>query len=204
MNSYLEFKGRPRTIVYKEGADYVIVEVMTIVYISKGSMNLFTYTELPSDFFERNLSVEELYIELYKYKVKSSGEKGFKVDGMWISVESINLEKSIENFFVPSVIFGLDESRAIRGIDVIIYTYLAKVASIKRAGVVKFEIGDLYNKTKLRKTQIKTSINNLVRMGIIIPDKKSGYYLIEELDLFFTNPEQVMEIESMANSILKD
>ncbi|MDQ0232706.1 hypothetical protein [Metabacillus malikii] len=165
---------------------------------------MFTYTEIPSDLFERNLSAEELYIEIYKYKVKSSGEKGFKVDGTWISVESINLEKRNENFFVPSVIFGLDDSKAIRGIDVIIYTYLAKVASLIKSGTVKFEISDLYNKTKIRKTQIKTSLNNLARMGIIKPDKKSGYYLIEELDLFFTNPEQVMEIERMANSILKD
>lgn len=164
---------------------------------------MITYTALPINFFEKQLNDKELYIDLYRYHVKSLKEEGFEVDGKWYSVDSVKLDKEVEKFYVPAVIFSAESIGEVRGIDTVVYAYLSLLACKSKDGSFKLNIGEIYDKTKIRKTEIKASINKLVRLELIESTKVSGIYVIEELKILLLNPYDAKEYDQLISSFFE-
>lgn len=157
-----------------------------------------SFTELPVNFFERSLSDEELYIDIYRYHAHTIEKEGFYVRGEWVSAKKINLN-SEETFYVPSLIFVYDRQDFIRGIDVVVFAYLCYVAYKNKTGTVKVDVGEISRKTKIKKTQVRISINNLIREEFLLPSPVSGYFIIGELKY----PDLWLQYEDILQYLLK-
>lgn len=142
---------------------------------------MISFTVLPTDLFERSLSDEELYIEIYRYYAYTIGKEGFKVRDEWVSAKSVDLNEN-EVIYVPTITFLYESEGVIRGIDLVIYAYLCYRGYKNKTGYVKLDVTEIAMKTKIRKTEIRVSINNLVREECLHLSDKSGYYLIGELE----------------------
>ena len=110
---------------------------------------MLSFTELPTDFFERSLSDEELYIELYRYHAYTVGKDGFKVRDEWVSAKNVDLSED-EVIYVPTTIFFYEREGVFRGIDLVIFAYLCYVGYKNKTGNVKLDIVEiaLENKNK--------------------------------------------------------
>lgn len=151
---------------------------------------------LPNNIFDSSFSNDELYEQIYKYLASQMEMDGYgSVKGLEpVGILNLSELKEEEKFYVPTTIVGADRGGLIRGIDVIIYAYLCYMAYEIDNSIVKLEINEIANKTKIKKTQIRQSINNLVREECISPDpSKSGYYSIVEL----ANPSTILETEAL-------
>lgn len=158
---------------------------------------MITLTDLPLTFFERSMNDEELYIDINCYAAANIGQKGFYVKDQWISAKIVTDDKK---FAVPTSIFAAEEVGDLRGADVLVFAYLCYISFMNKNSTVKLEVGDIAQKTKIRKTQIRRSINNLIREGFLLSSNKSGYYIIME----FENPEELIENEALLNAIKND
>ncbi len=139
-------------------------------------INLFL---LPANLFDKSLSDIELYGEIYKYFDQQIYNLRNRTN------EEINYG-SKERFFVPSSIVGADHGNDVRGIDLVVFTYLCLLAFNTERHTVKLDVNELAKKTKIKKTQIRLSISNLIRAYLIESASKSGYYTIIELDLLIS------------------
>ncbi|WP_188453363.1 hypothetical protein [Virgibacillus oceani] len=155
---------------------------------------MITLTELPITFFERSLTDEDLYIDIHCYATANMGQNGFYVKDKWISAKTVTDGKK---FTVPTSAFAAENIGDIRGADVIVFAYLCYVACKNENCTVKLEVGDIAQKTKIKKTQIRRAVNNLLREGFLVTSTKSGYYIITE----FEYPDELAANKSLLRAI---
>lgn len=131
---------------------------------------------LPTSLFNQSFTDAELYEKIYKQFDK-------QVETFLGGTDEKLTSNGEKSFFVPSNAIAAEYGGEIRGIDLVVYVYLCLLVFNNQENTVKLEINGLANRTGIKKTQIKHSINHLVREQLISESSRSGYYTVLELEL---------------------
>ncbi|WP_153125968.1 hypothetical protein [Peribacillus tepidiphilus] len=156
---------------------------------------------LPNSLFDSNLNSEDLYAHIYSYFSFHLEKEGYgKIEGFDYQ-ELVDLESlaEFEKFYMPINIIAAHLYGLIRGIDVVVYAYLCYIAFESDNSTIKPNIGEIAMKTKIKKTEIRNSINNLVSLKILIHSSNSGYYSIIELK----HPTIIFKTEALMRDMKK-
>lgn len=147
------------------------------------------FTELPANIFDNDNDYEEIYSILYAFFNKTINPTFLESEKISSQIIELMETNKKEVFYIPSPVFIEEQMGVISSIDLVIYTYLCKSAFLNGSGKAQVNINTIHHKTHIKKTLIRSSINNLVRTDLIVKDPQDGYYIIEELLHYFTDTE---------------
>ncbi|MDE5414123.1 hypothetical protein [Alkalihalobacterium chitinilyticum] len=132
--------------------------------------------KLPLNFFGTDRKDTDLYKDIYN-------AFDHQLDEFFIMEERFENTVDYNSFFVPVVILAADFANDIRSIDVIVYAYICYSVHIskRKSTAVKVNVSEISGNTFIKKTNVRQSINILIRERLLEKTDVSGYYLIPDL-----------------------
>ncbi|MDA1818265.1 hypothetical protein PDN14_13720 [Bacillus cereus group sp. Bc222] len=153
------------------------------------------FSKIPTTIFNAYNNTEDVYsilIYCFKKTVSSAllNKKNINIEG----IEKLNFDKF---FCIPGPSYLKEEFGDIKKHEFIVYAHLCRDAYLNNTGKVKVDFNTIAKETHIKKTLVKTSINTLNRVGLLITDEKDQYFVVEELYYYFTDSEVKEAIDSL-------
>ncbi|BCC29296.1 hypothetical protein [Bacillus cereus] len=156
------------------------------------------FSKVPTNIFNSNERLEDVYsLLIFCFKKSVSASLLNKNNIGNHCVENLNFN---DFFCIPGPSYLKEDLGSINKHDFIVYAHLCKDAYLNNTGKVKINFNTISKETHIKKTLVRNSINILDRVGLLIPDEKDQYYIIEELFYYFTDSEVREVIDSLDSS----